>query len=245
MNFKFSGIIAGVAFIFSFLLSLISRSTMPMLLFKPLLFAFIFFAISILVKVAASHFLPELMEESDFGEDPYRPGSRVDITDDDSLDYSSGTLSGPSGESATAAPGFSFMGARPDDSEDGIGDISDLARKSTFTPSIVGEAHMGMDQNTEEGYTDEGGGRSNQVKAPKTGGLEVLSTDETLPDLDSMAGVFMSSSSNEEPEEEERPTHSHHPRKPSSSSAPAWTEDFNAKEMAQGLRTVLSKEKEG
>ena len=242
-NLKFSGIVAGVAFIFSFLLGLISRSTMPMLLFKPIIFGFIFFAISILAKVAANHFLPELTEESDFGEDSYRPGSRVDITDDDSLDYPPGTLSRQNGESATAAPGFSFMGARPDDSDDSLGDISDLSRKNAFVPGIGGEAPMGMDQNTEEGYTEGGESRGSQAKASRAYGSEVFSPDETLPDLDSMAGVFMPSSSDEEPEGGERAQHT--PKKSSSSSAPAWTGDFNAKEMAQGLRTVLSKEKEG
>ena len=241
-NLKFSGIVAGIAFIFSFLLSLISRSTMPMLMFKPLLFAFIFFAISILVKIAASHFLPELMEESDFGEDPYRPGSRVDITDDDSIDYQPGPPGVPSGE--PAAPGFSFMGARPDDSEDGLGDISDLARKSTLTPGVGGDYPMGMDQNTEEGYTEGGEGKGSQARESKAWGSEAFSPDETLPDLDSMAGVFKTSSSDEDSEGSDRASHGH-ARKPSSSSAPAWTEDFNAKDMAQGLRTVLSKEKEG
>ena len=243
-NFKLSGIIGGVAFVFSFLLGLISRSAMPMLLIKPLVFAFLFFAVSILIKITANHFLPELMEESDLGEEPYRPGSTVDITDEDSLDYQADTSRGHSGESVTAAQGFSFMGARPDDSDDGLGDISDLARKSTFSPSLEGGYQMGMDQNAEEGYTEGGGSRGSQARAPGAGSTEAFSPEEVLPDLDSMAGVFMPSSSDEEPEGEERPSHGQ-ARKPSSSSTPSWTEDFNAKEMAQGLRTVLSKEKEG
>ena len=217
---------------------------MPMLLLKPLIFGFIFFIIAILVKMAASHFLPELMEESDIGEEPYRVGSKVDISDDDSLEYPQGAVSGPNVESATAAPGFSFMGARPDDSEEGLGDISDLARKSPPASGVGREAPMGMDQDAEEGYTEEGESRGSQVKTPRAHVSEDYNPDETLPDLDSMAGVFMSASSDEESEGDERPSHGH-VRKPSSSSAPAWTEDFNAKEMAQGLRTVLSKEKEG
>ena len=242
-NLKFSGIIACIAFIFSFLLGIIGRSTMPMLLFKPFIFAFVFFMISILVRLIVGHFLPELVEENDFGEEPYQPGSRVDITDDDSADYSTGALGGSGGETTTAAPGFSFIGARPDDSEDGLGDISDLARKSSFTSSIGEEYPMGMDQNREDSYTEGGGDRGSQVKVQKAGGGEVYNPDETLPDLDSMAGVFMPSSSDGEPEGSEHTSHS--PLKKPSSSAPAWTEDFNAKEMAQGLRTVLSKEKEG
>ena len=245
-NLKFSGIVAGIAFIISLLLGLIGRSTMPMLLLKPVLFACVFFMISILVKLVASHFLPELMEESDFEEDPYRPGSRVDITDDDSMGYPPGALGGSGGEPSTAAPGFSFIGARPDDSEDGLGDISDLASKSTFSSGVSGEFSMGMgmDQNDEEGYTEGVGSRGSQARASKTGEGEDFNPDEMLPDLDSMAGVFMPSSSNEESEGTEHPSYGPL-KKPSSSAAPTWTEDFNAKEMAQGLRTVLNKEKEG
>jgi hypothetical protein len=58
-----------------------------------------------------------------------------------------------------------------------------------------------------------------------------------------MAGAFMSNSSNEEFGANEYSAPS--PRKPSSNKAPQWTEDFNAKEIAMGLRTVLSKDKEG
>jgi hypothetical protein len=63
-----------------------------------------------------------------------------------------------------------------------------------------------------------------------------------------MAGAFMPSAGDEEPGANEFTVSTVAPtRRPASSSkkAPDWTENFNAKDMAKGLQTVLNKEKEG
>jgi len=69
-------------------------------------------------------------------------------------------------------------------------------------------------------------------------------SEESLPDLDSMAGAFKSSSQDEDPDTVEYSV-STPAKKQSSNKAQAWTGDFNPKDMAAGLRTVLNKEKEG
>lgn len=285
-DLRLSGIFALTAFLLSLMIGLVSGATMPMLIVRPLIFAVVFFAFAAFIKIVVGRFLPELMEDS-VDMDDFSPGSRINILEgdgpSDSTAMTEGFVSGALGPAPTA-------GAKPDDSEDGLGDISELSRRSLFSPSAearmpAGESFMGVDQNAKERYTDSGGPgdapvpdfsnmftpdpsfeahSGGQVRAtgtgagsgigpasvasaaPKAGGS--FDSDDTLPDLDSMAEAFMSDSSEEEQgggtSEYSSPGS---PRRPASSSkkAPEWTQDFNPKDIAMGLRTVLSKEKEG
>jgi hypothetical protein len=270
-NLRYGSIFAVAAFVLSLLIGLVSRSTMPMLIIRPLIFAALFFIFSVVGKILVTRFLPELLEETGQEEDAFRPGSRIDILEDDGEIFSPDA----SDRFTATAPGQVSTGARPDDSEDGLGDISELSRRSAFSP-VAGGSIAGIDQNVKEGYTKEsglgdsagpdfskmfdtdssfgastGGGRidltDQSVKSHEsgqTGTAGILSSEETLPDLDSMAGAFMAGSSDEESEAAGYSASGPF-RKPSSDKAPKWTEDFNAKEIAMGLRTVLSKDKEG
>jgi len=271
-DIRLSGIFALVAFILSLLIGLVSGSTMPMLIIRPLIFAVIFFVLSALIKVLVGQFLPELLEAS-ADEDDLSPGSRVNILEDDDLSYSPSAVTDGF---VSGAIGGSSSGAKPDDSEDNLGDISELsAGRSFFSPpsgenNQAGESISGIDQNAKERYTDSGGANDSVVpdfskmfsagssfEAPSGGQARAASTgagarteaaynsDEALPDLDSMAEAFMSDSSNEEQAASEYSAPSSSRRPASSNKAPKWTEDFNPKEIAMGLRTALSKDKEG
>ena len=271
-DLKQSGIFAAVAFVFSFLIGLISRSIMPMLIVRPLIFAAIFFALSALIKILINRFLPELLGSGASDDGSLTPGSRINILEED-----------PSSDSSALAEGFisgalgQASGAKPDDSED-IGDISDLSKRIAFSPDDE-ETLSGIDQNEKEQYTDKGDsgdstgpdfskmfGTESVFTAPagsqekttganagastkagakssaKTGGGS--SSDEDLPDLDSMAGAFMTESSDQGSEaiEYSGPVS---PKKSSSDKTPKWTEDFSGKEIAMGIRSVLKKDKEG
>ena len=257
-DLRINGILAGIAFILSLLIGLVSRTTMPRLIFRPLIFAVLFFALSTVVKIVVNRFLPELLEEDEMEDGPFRPGSRIDITEDDSQVYSGsdGLYRGLS----SAVAGQSTMAAKPDDSDENLGNISDLASKASISRGNGGEILAGMDHKVKEGYTVAGemGDFSESAQdgvlgadfddftsvGQGPGRAAVLNSEEALPDLDSMAGAFMSASEVEETEMEEFSS-SGPLRKPSSAKPPAWTEDFNAKEIAQGLRTVLNKDKEG
>jgi len=282
-DLRFSGIFALTAFLLSFLIGLVSRANMPILILRPLIFAVIFFALAAFTKILIGKFLPELLEDN-MEEDVFSPGSRINILEGDSPADSStmaeGFISGALGGQASS-------GAKPDDSEDGLGDISELSRRSYFSPSVgekvpAGESISGIDQNAKERYTDDvglGGApvpdfsnmfspdpsfaapAGGQAKASGTGGgmgpgtvasvgpktESAFSSDDTLPDLDSMAEAFMSDSSNEEQGATAEYSAPSSPRRPASSSkkAPEWTQDFNAKDIAMGIRTALSKDKEG
>jgi hypothetical protein len=88
-------------------------------------------------------------------------------------------------------------------------------------------------------------GRQTAPQAETSGfPLDFSGSGEILPDLDSMAGAFASTSLNEEPEAEfsvSTPS-----KKPSSGGKNSgWSGDFNAQDIAKGLQTLLSKDKEG
>jgi hypothetical protein len=274
LNLRVSVIFAGAAFLLSFLIGFVNKSTMPILIIRPLIFAFVFFAISVSIKILVDRYLPELFEPLDPETDDIRPGSRIDITEDNSQDLPE-TFS-----SNLYRQGQPAMGAKPDDSEDALGDISELSRVSAYSRGIGGDTSRGMDQNTEDRYTDGGdltgfkisGGeeslfgegdfgetqintgssveQSQQSRSPQkaTGsGSPVFSnSDDSLPDLDSMAGAFAVTTHGGGGDENTDYSDSDIPRKPSSSKkAPEWTGDFNPKEIAMGIRTALSKDKEG
>lgn len=256
-NLKFSGIFALVAFILSLLLGLLSHAHMPMLIIRPLIFAVIFFLLSIVVKELVSKFLPELLEDTKVSQPP---GSRVNITDD-----------GP-GATVNEQAGQPLFGAKPDDSEHELGDISQLSDGGASSQSPTGGIFSGMDQNTEDGYNKGGefvegasdrasgsdaassfdapGGTPQQSASgggsPRTGRTtDMLGSEESLPDLDSMAGAFVSAPSGIEEPEPDVFSVSTPSRKASSGKSTAWAEDFNAKDIAEGIRTVLIKDKEG
>jgi hypothetical protein len=261
LDLKFSGIFAGIMFFLSLLIGFISRATMPMLIIRPLIFAVIFFVLSAVIKILISRFLPELLEGS-AGGGSSRPGSRIDILEDDGASDSSAMAEG----FVSGALGQVPAGARPDDSEDGLGDISELSRRISSSLDAgentpAGESIPGIDQNEKESYTDNGGSSdsiapdfSNMFSAgssdaPAGGqakaagaGAKTPDSDDALPDLDSMAEVFMSGSPDDGQGASERSTPGLSRR---SDKTPKWTEDFDAKEIAMGIRSVLKKDKEG
>jgi len=265
-DLKYSGIFAVAAFVLSLLIGLLSRSTMPMLIIRPLIFAAIFFALAAFIKILISRHLPELLENAASDDDALKPGSRINILEDeipaDSSALAEGFISGALSQASA--------GAKPDDSEDDLGDISELSKRSALYSAAEGSL-TGIDQNAKEEYTDKGGlvdsvepdfsnlfgteasassqeraagtaaNTSVKASAKKGGGAN---SDEDLPDLDSMAEAFTSESSGQGSEASEY-SGADFLKKPSSDKAPKWTEDFDAKEIAMGLRTVLKKDKEG
>ena len=275
-NLKAGGFAAVLAFVLSFLIGLVSRASMPTLILRPLIFAVVFFAIAGLVRFLAGRFLPELLHGGAGEETPLfpGPGSRIDITEGDDFPAASGG-------------GQVFMGAQPDDSEEGLGNITGLLSKSPAppVPAEVDRGSAGMDQNSQNGYNKGGimeelsaieqfpsweplplddtaasgetvarsngassAGEPQETAAPKTalaGAVENSGSMDFLPDLESMAGAFMPVSAEEEQDTTDYSISAPPPKLSRSKKAAAWPEDFNAKDMASGLRTVLNKEKEG
>lgn len=274
LNLRISGVIAGAAFIFSLLIGLFSRASMPLLLLRPVFFALLFFIITVVVNVLVNRFMPELLEGGGFEDDEeispavQRRGSRVDITEGD---YEAPPLGGSQYTADPMKP--VFMGAQPDDSDEGLGDISNLEAASSVPEEAEELFPAGIDQNAQNSYNKSGGlvdfsdfdsggdfGAAIPPKAPSGGkqaepavqepgirGFSNVFSDgvETLPDLDSMAGAFLPTDGGAEPDTTEYSV-STPARKPlSSGKNSGWQGDFNAKDMAKGLQTILSKDKEG
>ena len=249
-NLKICGIIAGAAFILSFIISLITGNFMPMLLVKPAIFGVLFFIISCVVNILVKTFIPEVLENNDSDDESIiLPGSRINITEGDSPPATGANR--PAASPAVPVPGF--MGAQADEAEEGLGDISSLMNKSSIN-NVSGErTQAGMDQNRQDDYNTKIGdleevGETKDNRAVPVAAAEaddMSNPVDILPDLDSMAGAFLPSV---EGEEEDTPEYSVSAQsvKPSPlKKAPAWAGDFNAKDLAAGLRTVLSKDKEG
>ena len=255
INLRTSGIIAGVAFILSLLIGMISNASMPMLVLRPVIFAVLFFIISAFARFLVNHFLPELLEDGGLDDTPL-PGSRINITEGDTSEFTPGNIQ------PFAKP--PVMGAQADDSENGLGNISELMMRGPMSQASDGRVQAGsspletLDQDAQDGYNT--GGEAEEFSGPESpSSLGPLSLEGTgvrtvgipdsvdvLPDLDSMAGAFLPSSGEGVSDTTEYSVSTPSP-KPSSGGkkAPAWAGDFNAKDMAAGLRTILSKEKEG
>ncbi|MCL2093200.1 MAG: hypothetical protein FWH12_03300 [Treponema sp.] len=260
MDYRINGIIAGIAFIISLLIGFISRAAPPALLVRPLIFAVLSFFATSLINYLVSTFLPELLEGGQEEVDPgVFAGSRIDI-----MEGEGSGLSPNFGPARASMP--SFMSSLAYDSDKRVEDIADLksrndlysmqaepAREDLERP----QAPVGMDQNEEEGYTETG---ETQVFSPEPSSAPLSmperpleagigggssSLDEVLPDLDSMAGAFRQTSSEEEPETNDFVVPSPARKSTSSRDTPAWAAELNAKDMAMGLQTVLSREKEG
>jgi hypothetical protein len=81
------------------------------------------------------------------------------------------------------------------------------------------------------------------AKAAKSGSsVWYSSSDETLPDLDSMAEVFTSAAADEESETASRPESAR--RSKSANREQSLEGNFSPKDIAEGIRTVLKKDKE-
>jgi len=255
LNLRIGVIIAGTAFFLSLFLGLAGGTTLPLLIVRPVIFAGIFFIFPSLIKMVISRFLPELLEEggskreaenlsgSEGESQPWRvpaAGSRINI------------LEGDPG-STGPAPKQAVFGALPDDSDEELGNISELHAVSTASRTSYERTQEGMDQNPQEDYTGEGAPDIASKEAPegkpekqaRGTGFGDISSEDALPDLDSMAGAFLSPVKGEESVEPEYSAPLPKPSLSSKNKAPAWSGDFNAKELASGLRTILSKEKEG
>jgi hypothetical protein len=216
-NFKAGGIAAGTAFILSFCIGLFSGIGFLALIVRALLFGALFFGLSCLVFWLLGQFVPELLNEGEDGIDIPLPGSRVNISID----------GGPP------------EGAFPQDSSDSVDDIG--GRPSTEVRQNPLDQDDNVDYNGEKALADSLGSFS-------TGDISgaPASSGAALPNMDSLSEAFTPQPgglgggdvSFDTPE----------PRRPRSSSGSGKTTlkgDFNPKELAQAIQTVLKKDEKG
>ncbi|MDR1862687.1 MAG: hypothetical protein LBQ67_02080 [Treponema sp.] len=237
---KISGIAAGAAFIISFLLGLLRGVSFPALMLRPLIFAVLFFIIAYVVCFLVTRFLPELLDtnspDTAGAEDIPNPGLRIDITEEE-----------PQEAAVYAVP--------TDDSENNLGNISDLFGETRAAET----GSPGLDQNKENGYNSSGNVSVDVRRGGNfTGGGKVMpktvlvsdaaESVDVLPDLDSMARAFLPNSGEEDKDAAGYPTATFSVKRPAvdgksqNGKSQGIEGDFDPKELAAGIRTILKKE---
>ena len=278
-NIKVNIIAAGAAFVLSFLLSILSGIPMPAIFIRPAIFSFAFFFLFAVIQILVNRFLPELFEKSGKEEgNELFPGSRIDISEGEPMsspqDYSNELP--PGQDPPVNKPAQTIVGARPNDVDKEMCDISDLksfTRGESQEPQTDQRPDTDIDQTGKSDYTENGEveeipafepekPESALEAAPRaapnenkqaadslpdfvfTNPVGMSTSDEVLPDLDSMAGAFSSSSAQDEPEASDFSV-SMSISKPSSKQAQVeWAEEFPPKDIAMGIRTKMNKDEE-
>jgi hypothetical protein len=230
-NPKVSGIAAGIGFIFSFLLGIITGAGLPLLLIRAVIFAALFFILASLVYGAISTYLPELLDNS---EELPGLGAQVDISigDDGAQD------SGIALETGGLGDGLGEFTENPGDS----GENRDSLPENT------------LDQNSEDGYTEkrslEDAPRPLQVALPTELNFSADGVDsvDILPDLDSMSGAFSAGSVSIGGGGESAmgaPLGGGDYQGKTLPGKAGLGGDFNVHEMASAIQTILKRENKG
>jgi hypothetical protein len=221
-NFRISGIAAGAAFIVSFLLGIVNGAGFPVLLFRALGFGVLFFVLFCVVFWLLGQFVPELLSGTDDILDA--PGSTVNLS----------VGSGP------------IEGAFPTGDFDELDNIDARISPGRFPardkkPDFSAPAGKALDQDGEEGY-NEGAGPSAEEETDKRSGRNSGEID-LVPDFDTLSEAFLPDSGSDTTVVFDTPE----PKKTSvgASQSQSFGGDFNPKELAQAIRTVLKKEEKG
>lgn len=217
-NWKLSTILGGVGMALSLIVGLISGAGFSHALLRSMIFFVVFFALGTGLLLLINNFIPELLYPDNTGKDESDeaaggPGSRINISLEDKKILPE-------------------MFRNLDNNEE-VGDIGELIN-GTFRPpesslrSFGSDTDdQGVDLKHEDGYT---GIRSQS-------GQFSADSPEVLPDLDQMTGSFMEKDSvmDGETGEQFEPV-----RRPVGNKAQPLKGDFNPKELAAGIRTILS-----
>jgi hypothetical protein len=229
-NPKVSGIIAGVAFILSFLIGLFTGSQFFPVFLRAFILAVIFFVLASLAYWLISQFLPELLHSpSDESGEIDVPGSKVDISIDSSNDDSAlGSINGSAQESLAS------------DSE-----------RSVFSRVTTPVSAQGLDQKPQDDYNMKGEGLPGDLtKSTAVPDEDASAAIDVLPDLESMSGSFASPADSEEESdvvEMEDDLSSSAPSFPEPSRTKKQSDpgDFNVQEMASAIQTILRRDEKG
>ncbi|MDR0719542.1 MAG: hypothetical protein LBF78_07905 [Treponema sp.] len=259
-NFKISGIASAFGFFVSLILNLVAGAPFPVFLVRPLAFGVLFFVVSGIIWFLICHFLPELLDG-----DVSAPGRRINIEEgseveepsfadggvgvkaalaDDSdgalgdiSDYLQNKVAPPVAAPAASASGSTGSG-EIDLSAGGISGNGVLPAFSVPPVDQVG----GSDYNE----SDEVFASSTPGKPGGSGGVSsavpvVPGSIDILPDLDSLAGAFLPSSGDAEGDTVDYSIPSPAKNPSLNSKGQKIEGDFNPKDLAMGIRTILGK----
>ncbi|MDR2746602.1 MAG: hypothetical protein LBB77_04065 [Treponema sp.] len=257
-NLRWSGIAAAAAFIISLVLGVSVRGQILIVLIRALCFAAAFFLLAVLIWRLINKYIPELLHIPSPDDSSLMPGlesgGRVNITVGDGED-----LIPPN----AALP----LEGKADD----VGDIADVVNRgplpsaapspeappgspeSSGSPAIFAPVQspvQGMDQGLQSGYTQDTNGVSRasspSIQAPAGGFSDLGDTSggiESLPDLDALAGSFLSPTAAGEDSASAGQGLSSRPAGGARSKKGREVgEDFNPKELASAIQTIIKKD---
>jgi hypothetical protein len=224
--------------------ALISGAGFPALLLRPFVFGVGFFALAGGIWLLINRFIPDLLKA---GEENGTAGSLVDISVGDEI--ASQRVSGaiPGSDSEEVGNIGELLGTEP-----GSGNFTGAGRSSgsgLSGPETDDAEASGLDHKRQGGYTDKREGA-----AGNSGNSGNSAVSDALPDLDSMAGVFLSKSENSGsgaagvpvyggPDEAGSAGSVPEERRPKSSGkGQSMGGDYNPKDLAAAMRTILSKD---
>ena len=220
-NFKISGFVAGAAFVLSLVIGLLSGVGFLVLLIRAFIFAVAFFALSCFAFWLLAQ--QEMLGGQDDDLGLSAPGSRVNISLDTPVD-----------------------GAFPEDDSESVDDIAGKPPSSARAPSTP------LDQVENAGYNNKEGDFSTNLQS-FDGPIADIDTvedigggtakGEALPDMDKFAENVTESIV--EVDADELRFESPEPRRSPSSGKKLEGGDFNPKELAQAIQTVLKKDGKG
>jgi hypothetical protein len=238
-NFKVSGIAGGIALVLSLLLGLISGAGFLMVILRAFIFGALFFVLFCLIFWVLGQFVPEILT----------------MTGDD--------LDEISGSKVNLTVGETIEGAFPTGNFDEIDSIDGKKAQtlSARAAAVSGappaaSAPAAMDLEGQSGYNTERGdiadgtpeflaGNSGNAGDAAGAGVSGPANAEAIPDFDVLSGAFVNSSGGgeEESADFETPPEPRRPLRGGGKSSAMG--DFNPKELAMAIQTVLKKEEKG
>ncbi|MDR0562946.1 MAG: hypothetical protein LBG73_09705 [Spirochaetaceae bacterium] len=180
-NLKVSGIAAGIAFILSLLIGVITGGSFLAILFRAFLCGFSFFALTAGGYILISRFLPELLHLGQDDEETDEPGSHVDISVEDE----------EASEEDAVEETFAVAKNAEDDKDKAFKEAVTAALNPHEDPhETPPEETAGLDQHNENGYSKEeetaespnvGSGTSRETAKPEAPGAASPETGSASP----------------------------------------------------------------
>jgi hypothetical protein len=215
---KISGLVAGIAFILSLLFGLLAGAAFLTALLRAGIFAVFFFVFSGIVYWLITQYIPELLES-------------------------------PSHESSDSVVDIPDLGSKVNISVGDDETIPENSLSSQLVKETIEEdefiSEKALDQNVEEGYTREEHGtartESNEESSPSPAlPVGVIDDVDELPDLEGMSDAFVMPISDFGEDSESADAKVSTPIKKAGTSA-----DFDPKEMAMAIQTILKRDQKG
>jgi hypothetical protein len=265
-NLRWSGAAAAAAFIISLALGISVRGQIAIVLIRALCFAVVFFFLAALIWRLINTYIPELLHDPSAGGDSpsggLEPGGRVDITVGDGTDLIPPNAALPPEERAGEVGNIADVIDRgPSPSIDAaVGPAASPAFPPVpfDTPPVfpapaspvIPAPVQGMDQGPRSGYTQNRGSVSQvsspAIQAPFGGFFDLNDASggvESLPDLDSLAGSFLSPAAAGEDSVSAGQGVSPRPAgETRSKKGREVGEDFNPKEVASAIQTIIKRD---